>query len=707
MADELNIVVVANADEEASSKHIAKQLPSIADKIASIDKLQLQATIDLKSVDKSIQVAVNKANSLAKSSNQIKFTPTFNTSKMDILKSQLEDFANEMAKLNGFSNSKVSINTTNTGALKTADIQYYNEALKQTITDTYKLETITNDVGESVEHLTLVNKKYIDNTQQFAKAQDTEIKKVEQLKQNVTDLKRSVGDFGVKNKGFLSGVGLDEDFKSQYKEIVKNLTKINDPNSLQNAKNNFKDLESYIKRVNAIMTATKKLQNNVSDNMVGRYAKSSANFDIFAESNKGYTQFAQNFKEVQTMYSNIDPTKGAKQFATDLNNADAAAQKLKASVQQIKAGESADIFNQKVKAAQSGVKQLAVQWDKIRTNKEFSDEYDDLVKSSEKITTSKGLSNFNAQLTDYKNRVKSAGLATTKFGTQFKNALSKFGIWLTVGTTLMSAVRAIKDMVSEVVNLDKALVNLQMATGGTYEETYKLLLTYNKMAQQLGTTTSEVADSANTWLRQGKSIAETNELIEATMVMSKVGMMDSATAAQYLTSALKGYKLSASDALSVVDKLSKVDMMSATDVAGLAEAMSRVATSAGLAGISMDKLIGYIATIGEVTQKDLSSVGESLKTVFARMGNVKLGIFEDEDGTDISGEINDVEKILTNVDIKLRDSALEFRDFGDVLDEVAGNWSSFSKVEQSAIANAFAGKQALCLNIQRCIVEAA
>ena len=227
MADELNIVVVAKADETASSKQIAAQLPSIANKVASIDKLELQATIDLKAVDKSIQVAVNKANSLTKSSNQIKFTPSFDTSKMDILKSQLEDFANEMAKLNGFSNSKVSINTTNTGALKTADIQYYNDALKQTITDTYKLETTTNDVGESVEHLTLINKKFIDNTQQFAKAQDTEIKKVEQLKQNVIDLKRSVGDFGVKNKGFLSGVGLDEDFNSQYKEIVTNLTKTN------------------------------------------------------------------------------------------------------------------------------------------------------------------------------------------------------------------------------------------------------------------------------------------------------------------------------------------------------------------------------------------------------------------------------------------------------------------------------------------------
>jgi TP901 family phage tail tape measure protein len=41
--------------------------------------------------------------------------------------------------------------------------------------------------------------------------------------------------------------------------------------------------------------------------------------------------------------------------------------------------------------------------------------------------------------------------------------------------------------------------------------------------------------------------------------------------------------------------------------------------------------------------------------------------------------------------ILLRDSANEFRNFGEVLDEVAGRWTSFSEVSQRAIASAFAG----------------
>ena len=68
---------------------------------------------------------------------------------------------------------------------------------------------------------------------------------------------------------------------------------------------------------------------------------------------------------------------------------------------------------------------------------------------------------------------------------------------------------------------------------------------------------------------------------------------------------------------------------------------------------------------------------------------IKSGRMEDvETGEDLS----DVETVLSGLGIKLRDTNSEFRNFGDVLDEVAGKWDSFSSVQQRAIATAFAGK---------------
>ena len=115
--------------------------------------------------------------------------------------------------------------------------------------------------------------------------------------------------------------------------------------------------------------------------------------------------------------------------------------------------------------------------------------------------------------------------------------------------------------------------------------------------------------------------------------------------------------------------------------------MSRVSSMASLAGVSMDKLLGYLATVGEVTQKDMSSVGESFQTIFSRLGNVKAGKFVSDDGE----ALNDVEKVLDKLGIKLRDSKNSFRDFGSVLDEIGSKWTKFSEVEQNAIGTAVAG----------------
>lgn len=71
------------------------------------------------------------------------------------------------------------------------------------------------------------------------------------------------------------------------------------------------------------------------------------------------------------------------------------------------------------------------------------------------------------------------------------------------------------------------------------------------------------------WLRQGKSIAETTELIEQSMILSKVGAMDSETATKRLTSAMMGYKLAAEEVAGVVDRLTAVDMAAAVSADGI------------------------------------------------------------------------------------------------------------------------------------------
>ena len=83
------------------------------------------------------------------------------------------------------------------------------------------------------------------------------------------------------------------------------------------------------------------------------------------------------------------------------------------------------------------------------------------------------------------------------------------------------------------------------------------------------------------------------------MHLSTLGMIEASDATSYLISVLKGWKIEASEVMSVVDKLSAVDMAAAISAGDLALAMSRANSSARLAGSDMNKFIGYVTTVAD------------------------------------------------------------------------------------------------------------
>ena len=171
-------------------------------------------------------------------------------------------------------------------------------------------------------------------------------------------------------------------------------------------------------------------------------------------------------------------------------------------------------------------------------------------------------------------------------------------------------------------------------------------------------------------------------------------MIEASSATEYLTAVLKGFKMEAAEAESIVDKLTKVDIAAAVSAGGIAEALSRTSVSAQLAGLDLSQTIGIVSTIGEVTQKSMESVGESVKTLLSRYGNVKAGVFTgmnlEEDG-ETTENINDIEKVLGKLGISIRTSSLEMRNVWDVLDEVAEKWQTLDTVSKNAISTAMAG----------------
>lgn len=193
----------------------------------------------------------------------------------------------------------------------------------------------------------------------------------------------------------------------------------------------------------------------------------------------------------------------------------------------------------------------------------------------------------------------------------FKMSFSQIGNYVMGYFSFQGIERVIRQVTSATEQLDQRMVDLQIASGYTRDEINGMMWDFNKLGTEMGKTTQEIAAAANDWLRAGYEGAEASKLTEASMQLATLGMINSADATSYLISVLKGWKLAASDINGVVDKLTAVDMAAAISAGDLAEAMSRASNSAQMAGTTLDRYIGYLTTITDVTQKSAASVGES------------------------------------------------------------------------------------------------
>lgn len=299
---------------------------------------------------------------------------------------------------------------------------------------------------------------------------------------------------------------------------------------------------------------------------------------------------------------------------------------------------------------------------------------------------------YRRQLVELMNESRDANVEIEKT----EQKLSRlFGQHLSTAVAV-AAVHALRQSLREVydtiVELDKALVDLQVSSGKSRSELKSLMMQYSEFAKSLGTTTIAVTQAADTWLRQGYDLSEVETLITDSIHLSVLGKIDSEEATKALTSTMKGYGIAVQDASTIVDKFTTVDMNAATSAGDLATAMAECAVSAKLMGIDINNLTGYLAVVLETTGDGAESVGVFMKTLIARMANIKAGkLVDPEDQSDIS----DVERVLTNYGIALRDQQGNFRNFQQILDETAQKWREFGEAgktsAQSAIAVAFGG----------------
>lgn len=294
-----------------------------------------------------------------------------------------------------------------------------------------------------------------------------------------------------------------------------------------------------------------------------------------------------------------------------------------------------------------------------------------------------------------------SGLANQIINAQ-KPALSFSNILTKMGTTLMNNIRwqlsstmingftqGIREAWTYTKNMDEALTNIRVVTGKSREEMDRLAESANKMAKNLKTSTNEIVKGQLIFYQQGDSAALAAEKARITTMAANVSFNSSQEEmAEYLTAIWNSYQVGEDQLELFIDKLSAVGAATATSMEEIATAMTKVAASANAVGVTYDQLNATIATISSTTRTSAESVGTAMKTIYARMGDLKVGK-ADEDGI----TYGQVSSTMKRMGIDIADANGQLRDMGEVVEEIGGKWKTFSNEEQTALVQAIAGKR--------------
>lgn len=582
-----------------------------------------------------------------------------------------------------------------TAALKDgqkAELEKQLSSLQAQVSDitvtTSALTELVNDINKALKGITISNvnvssagEKAGRQLGQLISDKANEAIKINKFDKKISSIKEA---FVNTDKKFI-----DDDLEEDYKELISLSEKFNDSLPDEDKVSIYKQIDQLISSISNRL-ASVKTPSNIFENMdAGTYDKQLD--DLIAKYRRlglSSDEIAQKTEEVSTSLASLkNPEADISTLIQRENTFTEALKKSQNEASRLK-NDLENIYNPKKQARLSNNIQNWLSKN-TRASKEARESLEAYYRelSSGRVNSSR-LDYIEQQLKD----IDAAQRGLGKLGKNLKDQLSEAGEsftqWISISSAIMTFVYQLQKIPQKVKEVDDAVTDFTMATNANKTQIESLIDTYADLGDELSATVTDVTISATEWIKQGKSIAESETLIADAMILSKVGKLSSADATKYLTSVMKSYQVSVDDTLSVVDKLSAVDMASATDVGGLAEGISTVANNARLAGVSMDKLLGYLAAVGEVSQEGMSSVGTAYNAIFARMGNIKLSRLTDyETGEDLSN----VETVLKGVGISLRDSQNTFRDFDEVLDETANRWASFSEVQQRAIANAFSG----------------
>lgn len=314
------------------------------------------------------------------------------------------------------------------------------------------------------------------------------------------------------------------------------------------------------------------------------------------------------------------------------------------------------------------------------------------ISDAEKFGTNETLKNARRQLSELTTEFKTAGYAGGNMFTSLDKKIRGLGQLFVSGSVVGQIKQQLSGAADSVINLDSAFANIRMTMEMSNEEMHKLGDQSISLAKELGTSLESITQAATIYANQNITTEEIMNRAKPTALLATAAEMSSSSAADLIQGAMYQFELDDTvDNLNrIVDVVEKISASTGVEfkrsIEQISEGIQTTGAMAHEAGYSVEQYSALIGGLVEKTRRSGSELANSVKMIFARLGQNKEGDATDE-------EISQAEKAYKSIGINLRDGADSFRDIPEVFDELNEKWKTMTDVQKSYIAEISAGNR--------------
>lgn len=300
------------------------------------------------------------------------------------------------------------------------------------------------------------------------------------------------------------------------------------------------------------------------------------------------------------------------------------------------------------------------------------------------------------KLSKYKTLLKSSEYTLSNLGQQFLQRLNDANSRLLAQYfSWQDIIRYMRQAFTNMVELNSQFVELSKVSDVALSDLIDDFSTYADAAIDLKSTISDMVSATADWSRNGYNLPDAQELAKVALLYKNVGDgIDIDTANKSLISTLRGFKLEAQDAMSIVDSFNEVANNFPIDSNQIGQALQRSAAAFSAANTSLQESIAIVTATNSVVQ-NADKVGNAWTTVAARIRGTKQTLEELGEETDAfvesTSKMRDTIKTLTGVDILEKDQKT-YKSIYEIMLGIGKVWDKLSDVEQAGLLEALAGK---------------